>query len=45
MEYNTVREWDTFNKKQQAYTLTGIEVVDYLQLYQKFTFKRRDSYN
>ena len=40
----TVREWDTFNKKQQAYTLTGIEVVDYLQLYQKFTFKRRDSY-
>ena len=40
----TVREWDTFNKKQQAYTLTGVEVVDYLQLYQKFTFKRRDSY-
>ena len=40
----TVREWDTFGKKQQAYTLTGVEVVDYLQLYQKFTFKRRDSY-
>ena len=40
----TVREWENFNKKQQAYTLTGVEVVDYLQLYQKFTFKRRDSY-
>ena len=40
----TVREWDTFGKRQQAYTLTGVEVVDYLQLYQKFTFKRRDSY-
>ena len=40
----TVREWENFGKKQQAYTLTGVEVVDYLQLYQKFTFKRRDSY-
>ena len=41
------REWDSFGlggQKQQTYDLMGVEVIDYLQLYRKFTFKNRDSY-
>ncbi len=41
------REWESFGlggNKQQTYDLMGVEVIDYLQLYKKFTFKNRDSY-
>jgi len=40
------REWQSeLYGRQQAYTLTGVEVVDYLQLYKKFTFTNRASYS
>ena len=33
-----------FNRKQQKYDIAGISVIDYLDLYKKFTYTNRESY-
>lgn len=38
------RFYTQFNKQQVDYTLVGIEVLDYLDLYKKFTYSQQESY-
>ena len=37
-------EVEVFNRKQQKYDIAGISVIDYLDLYKKFTYTNRESY-
>ena len=38
------REVEVNNRKHIAYQLTGISILDYLDLYKKFTYKNQESY-
>jgi DNA polymerase elongation subunit (family B) len=35
---------ETFGRRQQRYTLAGVTVLDYLDMYKKFTFTNRENY-
>ena len=35
---------ESFGRKQQRYTLAGVTVLDYLDMYKKFTFTNRENY-
>lgn len=35
---------DSFGNEQQSYNIIGIEILDYLALYKKFTYVTRDNY-
>ena len=35
---------ETFGRRQQRYTLAGVSVLDYLDMYKKFTYTNRENY-
>jgi len=35
---------ESHNRKQQAYDIAGISIIDYLDIYKKFTYTNRESY-
>lgn len=40
----SLREIETFGKKRQTFNLKGIAVLDYIELYKKFTYTTQESY-
>lgn len=52
VEYKRLSPWgfveehkvEVFKKEQQTYTIAGITILDYYQLYRKFTFGNQESY-
>jgi len=44
--WNKLREHEVFimNRKTQVYEIMGVSILDYLQLYRKFTYSQKESY-
>jgi len=41
LNYRQIQQW---NRQQECYELAGVSILDYLELYRKFTYSQQESY-